>query len=220
MLLVGGWLGLVLAVAPAAPVATVPAPINVRQQAVLDELNLARTAPLKYVEYLKDHRSRFKGNLFIGTAGVRFKTREGVAAVDEAIAALSKQPPLAALRFSAGLALAALDHVQDTGPKGLVSHEGSDGTNSAARIRRYGEVRNFSGECISYGLYEARQIVIQLIIDDGTADRGHRRSIYNARFQLAGIACGQHQAFKNMCVIDFAAAYKEDPQAIRKRQAK
>ena len=217
-LLALGWLVVMAVAAPAAPDATRPAPIGGLEKAVLDELNVARTAPLKYVEYLKDRRSRFKGNSYIGTPGVRVITREGVAAVDEAIAALSKQQPLAALKFSEGLALAARDHVQDTGPKGLVSHDGSDGSDSAARISRYGKVENVSGECISYGHNQARQIVLTLIIDDGVASRGHRRNIYNGAFRLAGIACGPHQTFKNMCVIDFAAAYKEDPQAILERQ--
>lgn len=209
-----------MTVAHAAPEAPAPAHINEIQKAVLSELNVARTTPLKYVEYLKDRRSRFKDKFFIGTPGVRVLTREGAAAVDEAIAALAKQPPLAALKFSEGLALAALDHAQDTGPKGLVSHDGSDGSDTAARIRRYGKVENVLGECISFGHNEARQIVLTLIIDDGVANRGHRRNIYNGDFRLAGIACGQHQTFKNMCVIDFAGAYKEDKPAILKRQTK
>ena len=215
-----GWMGLVLTVAHAAPGAAVPVRIDPIQKAVLEELNVARTAPMKYVEYLKDRRSRFKGNVFIGTPGVRTMTREGTAAIDEAIAALSKQAPLAALTFSEGLALAALDHVRDTGPKGLISHEGSDDSNPGARVRRYGRIGIASGECISYGYDEARKIVMALIIDDGVAGRGHRRNIYNAQFRLAGIACGPHKTFKHMCVIDFAGAFTEDEQAIRQRQAK
>jgi uncharacterized protein YkwD len=142
-----GWLALVMTAVHAAPSATAPAPVGGIQRAVLDELNVARTAPLKYVEYLKDRRSRFKDKFFIGTPGVSVLTREGAAAVDEAIAALAKQPPLAALKFSEGLALAALDHAQDTGPKGFVSHDGPDGSDTAARIRRYGKVENVLGEC-------------------------------------------------------------------------
>ena len=214
------WLGLLITVAHAAANAGGPATGDAIQKALLSELNVARTTPLKYVEYLKDQRSRFKGNDFMGTPGVRLVTHEGVAAVDEAIAELSSQAPLDPLQFSQGLALAALDHVQDSGAKGLVSHEGSDGSSSGARVRRYGQVVKGSGECISYGFAEARQIVMALIIDDGVASRGHRRSIFNGDFHLAGMATGPHKTFKHMCVIDFANAYTDDPQAIRKRQAK
>ena len=215
-----GWLGLVMTVAHAAPDATAPAHINEIQKAVLNELNVARTTPLKYVEYLKDRRRGFKGKIFSAPGGIRVTTREGVVAIDDAIEALSKQPPLAALQFSEGLALAALDHVLDTGPKGLVSHDGSDGSNPFARVSRYGELEHFSGECISYGRSEARQIVLTLIIDDGVANRGHRLSIFTKEFRLAGIARGPHKTFKDMCVIDFACVFKEDVQAIRKRLAK
>ena len=215
-----GWLGLVMTVAHAAPDVPAPARISEIQKAVLNELNVARTTPLKYVEYLKDRRRGFKGKIFSAPGGIRVTTREGVVAVDDAIEALSKQAPLTALQFSEGLALAALDHVQDTGPKGLVSHDGSDGSNPFARVSRYGELERFSGECISFGHSEARQIVLALIIDDGVANRGHRRSIFTKEFRLAGIARGPHKTFKDMCVIDFACVFEEDKQAIRKRLAK
>lgn len=214
------WLGLLIAVAHAAPNASLPVSGDAIQRAVLNELNVARTTPMKYVEYLKDQRSRFKGDVFMGTPGVRLVTHEGVVAVDEAIAALSSQAPLDPLKFSAGLALAALDHVRDTGPTGLVSHEGSDGSSSGDRVRRYGQGVKGSGECISYGFAEARQIVMALIIDDGVASRGHRHIIFNGDFHLAGMATGPHKTFKHMCVIDFAGTFTDDPSAIRKRQAK
>lgn len=215
-LLLAGGLGLTLA--HAAPNAAPAAPMDRLQKAVLDELNVARTKPLQYVEYLKDHRRRFQGNLFKGPSGMRIMTREGVGAVDEAIAALTQQPPLTALTFSQGLALAARDHAEDIGPKGLTGHAGSDGSNPAARVTRYGKPTTVSGECISFGPADARQIVMQLIIDDGVAGRGHRHSIYTAEFQLAGIASGPHKTLRCMCVIDFADGYKEEPQAIAKRK--
>ena len=213
-----GCLGLLMTAAQAAPTGALPA--EGIQKSLLEELNVARTAPMKYVGYLKDHRREFKGLVYVGFGGDRLITQEGVTAVDEAIAALSKQPPLAPLKFSQGLARAALDHVLDSGPKGLVSHEGADGSSPAARVGRYGEVGTASGECISYGFYEARQIVMALIIDDGVASRGHREIIYNGKYRLAGIARGPHQTFKTLCVIDFADTFKDDPAAILKRQSK
>jgi len=218
--LICGWLGLVMSLAHAAPDATTTVHISEIQKAVLNELNVARTTPMKYVEYLKDRRRGFKGKIFSAPGGIRVTTREGVAAVDEAIEALSKQAPLAALQFSEGLALAALDHVLDTGPKGLVSHDGSDDSNPVTRVSRYGELEQVSGECISFGHSEARQIVLTLIIDDGVPSRGHRLSIYKQEFRLAGIARGPHKTYKDMCVIDFACVFKEDKLAIRKRLAK
>lgn len=190
------------------------------EKAVLDELNVARTKPLKYVEYLKEHKRKFDGKVFVGPSGVRIATKEGIGAVDEAIGVLLKQKPLTALKYVEGLSLAARDHAEDTGPKGLTGHDGSDGSDADKRVKRYGEWEKTSGENISYGFSDARLIVLQLIIDDGVPGRGHRTNIFNKDFHVAGIACGQHRTFSNMCVIDFAGGYKDDRQAIRKRKVK
>ena len=61
------------------------------------------------------------------------------------------------------------------------------------------------GENICYGPGEARLVVMDLIIDDGVANRGHRKNIFSRAFDTAGAACGPHPRFGNVCVIDFAA---------------
>jgi uncharacterized protein YkwD len=48
-------------------------------------------------------------------------------------------------------------------------------------------------------------VVMNLIIDDGVPDRGHRKNIFSRAFATAGAACGPHSRFGNVCVIDFAA---------------
>lgn len=192
---------------------------NSLEMAVLAELNVARTKPLKYVEYLKEHRNTFDGNTSRGPGG-KIRTKEGVAAVDEAIEVLSKQTPLTALEFSAGLALSALDHVEDTGPQGITGHDGADGSKSSGRAKRYGKWKKTTGENCSYGEKDARRIVMQLIIDDGVAGRGHRVNIYNKDFHVVGIACGPHQHYGDMCVMVFAGGFTDDQQAIRNRKSK
>lgn len=212
--------GLASAFAEAKTNATEQVPMDKLQRAVMDELNIARTKPLKYVEYLKEHRRKFEGKIFNGPMGSKILTQEGVEAVDEAIVVLSKQKPLTALKPSEGLSLAALDHAEDTGPRGITGHDGFDGSDSERRMKRYGEWQTTYGENISYGFSDARLIVLQLIIDDGVPNRGHRTNIYNKDFHVAGIAYGQHKTFRSMCVIDFAGGYNDDKQAIRKRKVK
>ncbi len=60
------------------------------------------------------------------------------------------------------------------------------------------------GENISYGPDDGREVVLQLIIDDGVPDRGHRANIFSPGFRLAGVVCGPHPKFRTICVIDFA----------------
>lgn len=56
---------------------------------VLAEVNRLRDNPAAYADDLVDYRGRFDGNIVIGDkGGADFSTREGVRAVDEAIAAL------------------------------------------------------------------------------------------------------------------------------------
>lgn len=105
-------------------------------------------------------------------------TNEGPAAWSEAIEALKKQKSLNSLEWDDGLALAARDHCNDIGPKGLVQHEGSDGTQVWHRIRRYGLAGGTLGENISFGQYvTGEEILLALFIDDGVADRGHRNAL-------------------------------------------
>jgi hypothetical protein len=61
---------------------------------------------------------------------------------------------------------------------------------------------------IDYGARDAAEVIINLLIDDGVANRGHRKSVLDPRWHYVGIACGPHSVLRTMCVIDFAAAYQ------------
>ena len=74
------------------------------------------------------------------------------------------------------------------------------------RWRRWNGV---SGENISYGPSQARQVVMGLIIDDGVDDRGHRVNIFKPDFRVAGVACGRHELYGTMCTIVYAEEYFE-----------
>jgi len=178
---------------------------------VLIEMNLARTNPKKYIEFLKERRGYYQkeGYYLLPNSNIRMLTNEGVSAVDEAIRVLSKQKPVGPLSLSKGMSMGAKDHVDDTGPRGLTGHYGTDKSSPFDRIDRYGKWKSTAGENISYGETLGRHVVLQLIIDDGVPSRGHRTNLYNPDFKVTGIACGAHKVYRTMCVIDYAGGYVE-----------
>ncbi|HVF93875.1 MAG TPA: CAP domain-containing protein, partial [Sphingomonas sp.] len=128
---------------------------------------------------------------------------EGVAPVDEAVRFLEQQDRRRPLSPAAILRDAAGDHCADQASDGSVGHAGSDGTDPGARVERRGG-GSYVGEVITYGSDTAEDVVRQLIVDDGVADRGHRKLVFAADIDFAGVSCGSHPAFGTMCVIDVA----------------
>jgi len=191
----------------AAPVLAVEE--NLSRQ-VLAEMNLARTAPRTYAGYLRELRGRFRGKSYLlpGSSS-RVTTVEGRGAVDEAIKYLSRQKALATLGWSDGLAAAAAELAEEQGRSGATGHVGRQSGGIKERIERHGKWERQIGENIGYGPESARDMVMQLIIDDGVKGRGHRKNIFAKAFTTAGVACGPHPRFDTMCVIDFSGGFRE-----------
>lgn len=166
--------------------------------AVLNELNFARTRPAEYARELR-HQMRSSGSDdYSGFAN------EDLDAVDEAIDFLERQPALPPLARDTRIAAAAREHAATQARRGGVGH-GATGS-LGQRLRNHGVWAGISAENISYGYDEPRAVVRQLIIDSGVAGRGHRRNIFTQGYRSAGVACGPHGAYGAMCVIDFAGA--------------
>ena len=182
------------------------------ERVILQELNVARTQPDAYIRYLEHYRSLFKDKTYIqpGT-NLLIRTEEGTAAIDEAIGVLRQQRPLPPLRWADGLARSGAELVQAQAKSSETGH-GSGRMAMAKRIQRHGRWTVAIGEAISYGPYVAdrgRDVIAQLIVDDGVPSRGHRKTIYDQDYRLAGVSCGPHPTFEMACVIDFAGGFAE-----------
>jgi uncharacterized protein YkwD len=171
------------------------------EQQVLAALNAARTDPAAYAGGLKQYRTFFHANLLHYPGGsADIETEEGVAVVDETIAFLNRQAPLGPVERAPLFVASARDLVADQA-QGGTGHESSDGSSPADRAKRHGG-GGFVAEVIAYGPVDAADVVRQLIVDDGVADRGHRSIIYSPELRFAGVACGPHPEYRTMCVID------------------
>ena len=163
---------------------------------LLAEINFARTHPQAYAQRLEAEPV---------TAWERSLAEPAdSAARAEAIAFLRRQAPLPPLDADQALAAAAREHVAVQGPGGRTGHEDPDGAPFDVRLRRHGVDAAAEGENIAYGPVRAADVVRELIIDSGVASRGHRRNIFGAGFETAGVTCGPHRDYGAMCVIDFA----------------
>jgi uncharacterized protein YkwD len=177
---------------------------------VLEEINLARTEPRAYAGFLRVFRRQFRGKYYVLPGSTtRIQTSEGGKAVDEAIRFLSRSKPLPPLAWSDGLAAAATELAEEQGGTGATGHTGRQSHGVRERIERHGKWERLIGENIGYGPEGARNMVMQLIIDDGVPDRGHRVNTFSRDFTAAGIACGPHSRFGSMCVIDFAGGFRD-----------
>jgi len=176
---------------------------------IITEMNRARTDPAAYATHLENLLPFFDGDVLRVPGKPAIRTREGARAVREAIAALRATPPMGALALARGLARAARDHAEDQGPRGGIGHTGSNGSTMADRVSRYGAWDVAVSENIAYGSSTARDVVVDLLVDDGVAGRGHRRNILNPRSRHAGAGCARHTGYRIVCVIDYAAEYRD-----------
>ena len=176
---------------------------------VLSEVNFARTEPARYAAFLAGCRAHYRGNILTLPGERLTRTREGVAALEEAVQTLRRTRPLPPLTLSDGLGRAAAELTREQTQTGAFGHRGTDGSSPFARMSRHGRWHTHAGEAINYGGGTARRIVYNLIVDDGVRDRGHRLNLLAPDFRVAGVARAPHPQFQQVCVIDFATAYTE-----------
>ncbi|MDR1024140.1 MAG: hypothetical protein LBL56_00300, partial [Treponema sp.] len=113
---------------------------------VILEMNKARIDPKKYAElYIKpmlqyNWGGPFGANSYLAPGETVYtSTQEGRNGIQSCINDLSRRQSMSPLLPSKGLFLAAKDHADDTGPRGITGHTGSDRSSMGQRINRYGE---------------------------------------------------------------------------------
>ena len=110
------------------------------------------------------------------------------------------------LTLSDCLSKAAKSHVSDIGPKGILSHTGSDKSSYKERIERHCQWGGSIFEAIDYGLKEsARETVISWLVDDGALKRKHRLNMLSLENKMIGVAKGPHKVSKECVVAVYAA---------------
>jgi hypothetical protein len=179
-------------------------PCNYKElySSIIAEHNKIRSNPKSYIPVLEEQIKLFKDNVLYRPNEIPIQTNEGPEAYREAIRFLETQKPLNELRVDESLCKAAEDHLMDIAPKGLVSHESTNGKNVSDRIEKYCEWEGTCAENIDFGSRTGADVVISLLVDDGIRTRGHRRNLFKEDVNLIGVACGDHKEYETCIVID------------------
>ncbi|MDR2374874.1 MAG: CAP domain-containing protein [Treponema sp.] len=178
------------------------------EKSVILELNKVRADPRKYARlYIRPELQYYSGKFYRRPGQGRILTYEGIKAVEDCITALTNMESAPPLMPELGLSLGARDLAYEQERTGETGHEGSDNSTPFTRIRRYGGAYTAAAENLYYGAEQAREVVIQLLIDDGMSSRTQRANIMNRNFSQVGVSFGSHPQYKSVCVIMFADGY-------------
>ena len=183
--------------------------LSTYEKQLFDEINYARANPHEYLKALELFRRNYRGNEVHYPEGGVLVTNEGVAAVDDAIAFVKKLKPLPPLDLRSGMVKAAKAHVDDLVSSGKSGHRGSDGSQPGQRLDRFGRWNEAYGENIVYESRTPRYDVIEMIIDDGTPNRGHRENLFAEDFRVMGVAAGKRPGGPILGVVTFAVGYTD-----------
>jgi uncharacterized protein YkwD len=175
---------------------------------LLNEINQARANPQLYAGYLEKLKPRFKGKKYT-TETLDVETREGWAAVEDAISFMRSAKSVGPLSASDGLYLAASSHVQDQSKTGATGHASADKMLIEERVKPYGSWQGDIGENLTYGNESARERLLTWLIDDGFANRNHRKRLMSQNYKVAGISCGPHPEYGAMCVLAMAGGFSD-----------
>lgn len=163
------------------------------EEDILAEINLLRQKPQYYAEeILKKYIDSSK-------------------AANECYNELRRTKKMFPLDSADGLQKSAAWLVDYQGKTGEVGHitKVSGYEKPSDRISQFGLY--YLGDCgenISYGYKTAREIVLQLLIDEGVSSREHRKNLLNPDFGKIGIAIGKHPRYAYVCVMHFANGYR------------
>ena len=91
------------------------------------------------------------------------------------------------------------------GRTGGIGHDDENGRSATTRIFSVLNTRK-AAENIAASMAEstAEEIVLQLVVDDGVSNRGHRRNIFDPDLKFAAAGVAPHVVYGVVTVIDYA----------------
>lgn len=97
---------------------------------------------------------------------------------------------------------AARKHAVASGKEGRLGHTSSAG-NFEQRLKPLASQFNYLLENCDYGSSEALDILMNLMIDEGLPEVGHRKNILHEKIDAVGVSIAPHTTYKHTCVQVF-----------------
>lgn len=63
---------------------------------------------------------------------------------------------------------------------------------------------------MTFDTINAEEVLISLIVDDGTKSRSHRNNLFKDEFGVMGCYSGSHTDYRVMTCIDYAGAFVQE----------
>ena len=168
------------------------------------EHNNLRRNPKSYIEKLNNLENYYKDKIFRCPKEIPIETYLGSSGIKNAIEFLKNQEPIKELIYSESLSKSALDHANDIGSQGLLNHIGSKGSLLCDRIEKYTEWDGSIAESLQFCYKNAENIIISLLIDDGSNEKHQRENLFNEEFQYIGIGCSKHKKLGICTIFNYA----------------
>lgn len=159
--------------------------------AIIVEINLMRSNPREYAEkYIKPQITSSSSSYWTSC-----------------VSDMSKISSLGEFSYAEGLYQVSKAHSTTQGKTTQTGHMRTNGESWSTVIDRYCKKYSSVGENISYGPNNARDIVIQLLVDDGVSSLGHRKNLLSKEYTCVGVSLDTHKYYRYMCVMNFASGW-------------
>ena len=172
-------------------------------EALYEEINKVRTDPKSFIPYAKNAKKYFTGLEYKNPSlGGTITTAEGVAAVDELIQFLERQPKIHKLEKNLNIEKACKKLSDYLGSKGLTGNQKGE-YSLQSRLEKYLGYAGLKQQSTAYGGSDAMEILFDLLNCDGLKNRNHRNNIFSVNCGMFGVSIAKHIEYESVTVIDF-----------------
>ena len=173
------------------------------ETAIITEINNLRQKPQSYLTNIKTAKTYYKSKEYHNpTSSFNILTEEGTLPIPSLLKLLKTQKKLKPLKKNETLKKIGETLLKKIGPLGKTASADKN-LRLNIRTKSHFEKEGQIAENISFGCNSAKEVVVQMLIDDGVENRGHRLNLLNSGFREIGVCCVDHEVYGVCCSVVF-----------------